>query len=89
LYARGARAVIGHSVAGLLSRLTHAHPELEALRDLAAELDLFYIPTRYPSGLVAGVPYQAFTRAQADRALAAGASLLAAIERALPPVETG
>jgi HEPN domain-containing protein len=68
LYADGARNVIGHSVAGLLARLAD-RPALASLRDSAAELDLFYIPTRYPNGLVEGTPHEAFTRSQADRAL--------------------
>jgi len=77
-YADGARSVIGHSVVGLLSSVSERHSPLAAHRDLAAELDLFYIPTRYPNGLVAGTPHQAFTRAQAERALQAARTILEA-----------
>jgi HEPN domain-containing protein len=41
-----ARAVLGHFPVGLLARLLKSHPDLDRVRDLAAELDLFYLPTR-------------------------------------------
>ena len=75
--------MLGHSVVGLLARLVGEHPDLEPLRDVAAELDLYYIPTRYPNGLVEGTPYQAFTRAQAERALSGAETVVAAVERAI------
>ena len=56
---------------------------LEPLRDVAAELDLYYIPTRYPNGLVEGTPYKAFTRAQDERALTGAETVVAAVERTL------
>lgn len=85
LFAGGARSVIGHSVVGLLARAVEEHPGLESLRDLAAELDLFYLPTRYPDALVEGAPYRAFTQAQAERALEAADRVLAEVRRAMEP----
>jgi HEPN domain-containing protein len=79
-FAGGARTVLGHSVVGLL---VGEHPGLEPFRDVAAELDLYYIPTRYPNGLVEGTPYQAFTRAQAERALSGAETVVAAVERTI------
>lgn len=83
LYAEGARNVIGHSVAGLLARLIPDHPSLERLRDSAAQLDLYYIPSRYPNGLVEGTPHQAFTRTQAEGALQAAETALEEVKRLL------
>jgi HEPN domain-containing protein len=37
--------------------------------DAARELDLLYVPTRYPNGLEAGTPAQAFSQVQSSRAL--------------------
>ena len=68
-YARGARAVIGHSVRVLIERLEPREAPLDALLDAARELDLLYLPTRYPSGLASGTPSQAFSVAQSQRAL--------------------
>jgi HEPN domain-containing protein len=78
-FAGGARTVLGHSLVGLLERLIPDHAVLESLRDLAAELDLYYVPTRYPNGLVEGMPYEVFTRTQARRALTAAETILAAV----------
>ncbi len=58
-------------------------PELADLQDRAADLDLFYIPTRYPNGLVEGTPHTAFTRAQADRALEGAGQVLVAVRAAI------
>lgn len=80
LYSEGARNVIGHSAVGLLGRLVPAHPRLEPLRDCAAELDLYYIPSRYPNGLIEGTPHEAFTRSQAERAIDSAAQALAAVK---------
>jgi len=82
-YAAGARSVVGHSVVGLLARLIEKHPDLDVLQDLAAELDLYYIPTRYPNGLIEGTPHQAFTRSQAEHAMKAAEAVLEAARRKL------
>jgi HEPN domain-containing protein len=78
-YNDGARSVIGHSLVALLVPLTRRHPALGKLGDAAAELDLFYIPTRYPNGLVEGTPHSVFTRSQAERALEAAVAFLDAV----------
>jgi HEPN domain-containing protein len=80
-YNDGARAVLGHSAVGLLAKLLNSHPDLERVHDLAAELDLFCIPTRCPNGLVEGTPHETFTRALAERATKAAEELLLAVKR--------
>lgn len=70
-YLRGARLVLGHSVVELLDGLVNDHPALRSVREVAQQLDQYYIPTRYPNGLPAGaVPSAVFTKRQADDALA-------------------
>lgn len=78
LYSSGARSVIGHSATALLARIETTHPALHGLRDYAAELDLYYIASRYPNGLVEGVPHEVFTHSQAERALVAAEKMLEA-----------
>jgi HEPN domain-containing protein len=80
-YARGARAVIGHSVRALIESLTPRQDALDALSDCARELDLLYLPTRYPNGLDAGTPGQAFSAVQSARALDCADRCLAAAAR--------
>ena len=62
--------MIGHSVVALLDQLITEHPALAALREVAQQLDQYYIPTRYPNGLPDGIPADVFTRAQAEGAVA-------------------
>ena len=70
-YPGGARAVLGHSVRNLIERLDPRVAELDARLDDARALDLYYVPTRYPSGLDAWTPATGFGKPQAERALAA------------------
>ena len=76
-YLRGARVVIGHSVDGLLEALEAAGLAVTKLRPLAAQLDLHYIPTRYPNGLPGNLPFEVYTAAQASDALAAARRIVA------------
>jgi HEPN domain-containing protein len=77
LYLRGARIVIGHSVDGLLEALEAAGLPVKELRPLAAQLDLHYIPTRYPNGLPGNLPFEVYTARQASDALAAARRIVA------------
>ena len=83
-YAAGARAVLGHSVRGLIERLGQRVPGLDARIEQARELDLLYVPTRYPNGLEEGTPAEAFSRAQADRAIDSAEAIVATVEEHLP-----
>jgi HEPN domain-containing protein len=68
-YLQGARAVLGHTVRALIQSLDPRSAALEGLLDAARELDLFYVPTRYPNGLDEGTPGQAFAAAHSSRAI--------------------
>lgn len=68
-YLNGARAVIGHNLRALIEQLEPREATLDSLIDGARELDLFYVATRYPNGLDAGTPGQAFAEPQSERAL--------------------
>lgn len=78
-YATGARAVIGHSVRSLIERLEPRDPALDRLLDGARELDLLYVPTRYPNGLDVGTPGVAFSKAQAERAIELAGAVTSAV----------
>lgn len=59
----------GHALDGLITGLLDREPDLEPFRDAAKALDKCYIPTRYPNGLPAGAPADAYTKAEAERAI--------------------
>ena len=60
----------GHSLSALMQALPpHARPE-PGLIDRSKDLDLHYIPTRYPNGFERGAPTDYYTRSQAEHAIA-------------------
>lgn len=66
----------GHSVYRLINQLpTEVREPLESLEEIALILDKLYIPTRYPDALGELTPAEAYTRPEADQALA-GARLI-------------
>ena len=75
-YASGARMVLGHSIRQLITRLSF--PSLEALLSAARQLDLYYVPTRYPNGLDDGTPDEAFAADQSSQALDYAGDIVAA-----------
>ena len=74
-YRQGERRVLGHSLVVLLDTLP-ANSGAEGLRTLAAELDLHYVPARYPNGLPDLAPFEAYTREQAEHAIEAAQKFL-------------
>jgi HEPN domain-containing protein len=88
LYARGRALVFGHSVASLCQDATAYDADFEKLRQQAAPLDKYYIPTRYPNGLPGGIPSEAFDQTDADRALELAQSVIRFIEDHFPAQES-
>lgn len=80
LYAKGEEMVWGHSVAELCKRATSLDKDLEKIRRMAATLDKYYIPTRYPNGLPGGIPSEAFEKRDADRAIEIAEEVIKVIE---------
>ena len=85
-FAGGARTILGHSVRGLIDRLASRVPALETLREEARELDLYYIPARYPNGLDSGTPGEAFSEHQATRAISNAAAIITAVRPHVAPL---
>ena len=75
-YARGARMVLGHSIRKLMENLNS--PSLEVLLSAARQLDLYYVPTRYPNGLDDGTPDEAFSSDQSSGALGLAGDIVGA-----------
>lgn len=69
----------GHSIQRLLADFPQREqiPDIEAWTTLAALLDKYYIPTRYPNGLPDLTPGQVYGRDDADRGVNAARTLLA------------
>ena len=68
-YGRGDRFVIGHSLQELLNGLVGTYGEMESLREAACRLDQYYVATRYPDALPGGLPFETYSRGQAEEAV--------------------
>jgi HEPN domain-containing protein len=66
------RIVVGHSLVKLGIPIGLS----KQLAEECAVLDQYYIPTRYPNGLPDGSPFEVYTRAQAEEALATAEKIL-------------
>lgn len=81
LYYLGARrtALLTHSLVEMVEEAGKVVGSFLALLDRARELDLHYIPSRYPNGLPSGYPHQFYSREMAEDALNAADKILAAV----------
>ncbi len=68
LMLQGERIVAGHSTVTLARSCQRYDEGYAALARPCAELDVLYIPTRYPYALPEGAPYEFFTLEQAQKA---------------------
>lgn len=84
LYATGAEPVFDHSIQRLGGRIADRDAALTESVAAAAELDAYYVQTRYPDALPTGVPAGAFDKDDADRALDLARGVLAAVQRNWP-----
>ncbi len=88
LYAQGEDLVIGHSVEALCRWAATFDADFEQLRQEAAPLDGYYIPTRYPSGLPDSIPARVYTRSAAEAALRLADQTLRVVQEKLRSGQT-
>ena len=75
-YAKGARMVLGHGIRQLIENLDAS--SLAALLPAAHQLDLYYVPSRYPIGPSDGTPEEAFSSDQSSGALGLASDIVGA-----------
>lgn len=82
LYYLGARrvALLTHSLLEMVQEAAKKVKALERLFEEARELDLHYIPSRYPNGLPSGYPHQFYSEETADRAMKAAEKTFTAVQ---------
>jgi len=82
LYYLGARraALLTHSLFEMTQEAAKKLDGLETLLACARELDLHYIPSRYPNGLPSGYPHQFYDKETADNAIQAATKMFSAVE---------
>lgn len=81
LYGMG-KPVRGHSVLRLLREASAFVEAGEKVLEDAALLDKFYVPTRYVDAWSEGVPYEYYTRGDAEAAVRAAERIIAFVKEA-------
>lgn len=82
LYYQGARrtALLTHSLLEMTQEAVKKLSNLSSIFREVRELDLHYIPSRYPNGLPSGYPHQFYDEETAQRALKAAEKIFAIVE---------
>ncbi len=81
LYYEGARrtALLTHSLVEMIREGEKKVKALSRLLDQARELDLHYIPSRYPNGLPSGYPHQFYGKKVAQEAVIAAGKIFSSV----------
>lgn len=69
LYYQSESPVVGQSTFYLAKQCAQYDARFKKVQRACKRLDAFYIPTRYPNGLIEGVPYEDFDAEDADQGL--------------------
>lgn len=69
LYYQGESPVVGHSTFYLAKQCQQYDDRFKKILRVCKRLDAFYIPTRYPNGLLEGIPYEVFDSDDAEQGL--------------------
>jgi HEPN domain-containing protein len=72
--------LLTHSVVTLVRRGSSQIPALSHHLEGARELDLHYVPSRYPNGLPSGYPHQFYGKETAEKAIAASRAIVSTVE---------
>lgn len=75
------RKLLTHSVFELSREAMKAIPNLKDNLENARELDLHYIPSRYPNGLVSGYPHEFYGESTAQKALNSARKFIDLVDR--------
>jgi HEPN domain-containing protein len=81
LYYVGARrsALLTHSLTEMIEAAKRQVNALAGLLEDARQLDLHYIPSRYPNGLPSGYPHRFYGKPMAEKAAAAAEGILVVV----------
>lgn len=81
LYFKGAEDVWGHSLADLCEDAKIFDQTFELLKSVATLLDKYYVTTRYPHVLPGGIPAEAFSDAEAKRAISIAQDVITFVQQ--------
>lgn len=86
LYLSGENPVLGHSTLKLAERAAAYETGFQKVLDACRDLDVFYVPTRYPNGIPDGAPFEYFRLQHAGKARQSFDDVHAVVRIALDPL---
>jgi len=86
LYAQGEEIVLGHSVERLCAEAARYRAEFAERAKEWSILDGYYVPTRYPNSLPAGIPARVYTRRAAEEAVSMAEQAVAYVRALLESI---
>jgi HEPN domain-containing protein len=89
LYARGAEQVWGHGLSDLCEDAMAFDPSFDLVKSSATHLDKHFLGARYPIGMPAGVPWEAYDELDSNRAVAIADEVLRFVGGRLEELENG
>ena len=82
LYSKGLRAILTHSIRELVLDCSKYESDFSNLVNQAKVLDTYYIPTRYPNGLVGNeIPAQYYSEEDASQCINYAGLILRTVKR--------
>jgi len=83
LNAQGAHEVLEHSTSELARKCAEVDGSFAEPLDDCAELDLHYLPSRYPNALPGGVPHRFYTKKKAEEVIACAQRVIKKVKASL------
>jgi HEPN domain-containing protein len=80
LYLHGKRLIITHSIHRLIQEAIKLEAQFQTIKN-TKELDLYYIPTRYPNGLPDETPHEFYQKEDAELCVDYAEKILSLIEK--------
>ena len=82
LYSKGLRAILTHSIRDLILGCAKYEKDFANLISQAKVLDTYYIPTRYPNGLVGNeIPSEYYSQEDADQCISYAELMLKTVKK--------
>jgi HEPN domain-containing protein len=76
----GRPSLLTHSLVEMVRDGSKQVPELATLQEIARQLDLHYVPSRYPNGLPGGYPHRFYGTEMSAHAIQAASNVLAFVQ---------
>lgn len=82
LYEKGYTSIVTHSLKELLRECEKLNSSFSKIKEAAHQLDMYYIPTRYPNGLAGDIaPVDFYEKGDAEKCINYAESILTIVKK--------